>query len=672
MRAKTWLWASAAALFTGITTLMAATPASAAPVAGPAAHQVTVAVAASGAISLPLKSFGSIVADTRHGHLFLSQGATGGDILVTTLAGKVVTSISGAAGAGMTLSPDGATLYVADTATGSVVAIDTATLTVAARYGIGSDPISVAVQDDKVWVGYGASGNGDIGDIDLSATTPAFTPQPTMSSGWLGAPQLAADPSGGGTLVAAEPVSSPGFVATFDVSTATPTVLVPTTALGNCENQQDLAVAPGGKEFVLACGAPYNHYRYSTADLSQLGDYPSDSYPNAVAIAPDGTVAAGIQGWYSPDVYVYHQDKTAALNKYEFGGPEWNLVPQGLAWAADSSTLYAVIQDLNTSAYALRVLPDPERTVSAISLSGTTSAPLGSAVTLRGKLTISLGSLPAGTSVTITRTGPGGTKRFTAAVSSGAFTLTDHPSALGSYVYSASYAGDASRQPATASRTVTITRLPVTLTLATSARTVNYGGHVTVTAYLGKTYSSRTVSIYAQGFGLAVKHLLRTGRVSSSGTLSASYAATRSVAFSVTFGGDAKYAPKTVKRNVYTRARVVMANSGWYTSTYINGTLYRVYHHTANLNATVTVAPNKHGECVVLESQQYDTSTGTWFNDQTYGCGTLGAKSTVSGSLGLKNAAGGQFRLRANYTRSSTDHTNLNNDSAWFYFIVVQ
>lgn len=574
MRAKTGLRVSAAALSAGIA-LIASLPAYASSPAGPTralAGQVDEAnavTAASGGIALPLKGFGSIVADPAHGHLFMSQGPTATGILVTTLAGKVVTTINQEA-AGMTLSPDGTTLYAADPGSGNVLAIDTTTLGVTAQYAIGSDPVSVAFEDDKVWVGYASA----IGDIDLSVNPAVFTPQPTMSSGWTGAPQVAADPSGGGALVAASAGSSPGFAASFDVSTATPTVRVPVTAVGSCDNERDLAVAPGGSEFVLACGYPYNHYRFSTGDLSQLGDYPSDSYPNAVAIAQDGTVAAGIQGWYSPDVYVYHQNTTTALNKYEFGGPTWNLVPKGLAWGG-KTRLYAVIQDLNTSAYALRVLPNPEL-------------------------------------------------------------------------------------------------IPAALAVTASAGTLNYGGRVTVTAHLGKTSTNRTVSIYAQTFGTTGARLLQTGRVNSKGTLSVSYTATRSTAFSVTFGGDTKYAPRTVKRNVYVHAKVIMANSGWYRSTHIRGTLYRVYHHTAHLNVTVTVAPNKHGECVVLEGQQYDPSSGTWSNDQTFGCGKLRANSKASGYLILTGATGGQYRLRADYTRSSADHVNINTDSSWFYFTVVK
>ena len=59
-------------------------------------------------------------------------------------------------------------------------------------------PYSLAVQSGKVWVGYTADstpGTGAIGDINLSAATPAtaFEPATAGPSGWYSAPGLAVD-----------------------------------------------------------------------------------------------------------------------------------------------------------------------------------------------------------------------------------------------------------------------------------------------------------------------------------------------------------------------------------------------------------------------------------------------------------------------------------------------
>jgi hypothetical protein len=60
---------------------------------------------------LPITSLTQVVADGLHGHVFLSADEA---VVVTNLAGKVVTTLDvGDKAAGMALSPDGGTLYVA-------------------------------------------------------------------------------------------------------------------------------------------------------------------------------------------------------------------------------------------------------------------------------------------------------------------------------------------------------------------------------------------------------------------------------------------------------------------------------------------------------------------------------------------------------------------------------
>ena len=61
--------------------------------------------------SLPITSFYQVVADTAHGHVFISQGSSSlNEIVVTNLAGQDVTTITGQEGVmGIALSPDGST-----------------------------------------------------------------------------------------------------------------------------------------------------------------------------------------------------------------------------------------------------------------------------------------------------------------------------------------------------------------------------------------------------------------------------------------------------------------------------------------------------------------------------------------------------------------------------------
>jgi len=629
--------------------------------------------------SLPITSFYQVVVDGAHGHVFISQGSSSAnEILVTNLAGQEVTKIAGQDGVtGIALSPDGDTLYAALGASHAVTAIDTTTLQQTASYSLGdaNTPVDVAVQRGKVWVSYntGPAGLAAIGDIDLSATTPAFETQAVMG-GWYSAPELAADPQDTGVLVAAEPGMSPTSAATYNVSVDPATVRAPSTSLSNCDNQEDLAVVPGGSEFILVCGFPYAHFRYSTADLSQQGSYASTNYPEAVAIDANGDVAAGTgHNPTDPDVYVYRQGGDTPLNTYNLGASGANLVARGLAWSADGSRLFAVMENSNNTTYSLDVIDSPTLARSSLSLTGPATADIAKTVTLTGKLTLSAGAPPpAGTAISIARSvqGATATKDFTVATTAnGSFTLTDTPPALGKYTYAASYSGTASIAPATASKVVTVTLKHASLTLTTGPRTRSYESTVDVRAHLGTTHSNRTVSIYAQTFGSKTKTLLKRGKVNSSGNLTVSRKEPHSTTFSVVFSGDADYAAQTITHAVRIRAKVSESQSGYYGSKRVGRTKYRLYHRTDLLHIHAAVTPNKSRQCVEVEVQEY--FEGAWQSNVTTACVKLSKASQISGALNLSQAdIGYHYRVRADYIRSGNDTSNLSNDSAWQYLIV--
>ncbi len=629
--------------------------------------------------ALPITSFYQIVVDSAHGHIFISQGSSSlNEIIVTNLAGQEVTTITGQDGVmGIALSPDGGTLYAALSSNHAVTAIDTTTLQQTASYPLGDAniPLDVAVQSGKVWVSYdtGTVGASTIGDIDLSAVTPAFETQAAMG-GWYSAPELAGDPQGTGVLVAVEPGESPAAAASYNVTVDPATVLAQSASLTpQCDNEGDLAVVPGGSGFILACGAPYAHYRYSTADLSEQGSYASTNYPDAVAIDAAGDVAAGTgDNPYSPDLYIYKQGGDTALNTFSLDASGANLLPRGLAWAPDGSQLFAVLQN-SDSTYSLQVIDGPTLIQPSLSLTGPATAYINKPVTLKGALAVSSGPQPpAGTPITIVRSAAGGgaVQDFTAnTAADGSFTLTDTPPALGQYTYTASYSGTATIAPATVAKTVTVTLIRASLTLTTGPTTRTYEPTVHLTAHLGTTNSNRSVSIYAETFGSTTKTLLKTGKVNSKGELTVSHKTPHSTTFSVVFSGDADYAARTVTHAVRVRAKVSESQSGYYGSNRVGRTTYRLYHRTDLLHVHATVAPNKRGQCVEFEVQEY--FQGAWQANVATPCVKLSSASKASAPFRLTQAdIGYHYRVRADYIRNGTDTSNLSSDSAWQYLIV--
>jgi hypothetical protein len=647
---------------TGLFGLVPSGGAQAAPAASPA--------------SLPITSYYQMVVDPAHGHIFFSQGSSSQNgILVTDLAGQVVTTITGQTGVmGIALSPDGSAIYAALRGADAVSAISTTSLMQTASYPLpaGDAPQDVAVQSGKIWVSYdtGTVGQAAVGDIDLTAASPSFAAQ-AATGGWYSAPELAADPQDSGVLVAAEPGLSPSSVASYDTTVDPVAVRAQSSFFTNCENQRDLAVVPGGSEFILACGWPYAHYRYSTTTLSQLGSYGTTSYPNAVALDANGDVAAGSSTTQNaPDVYVYQPAGGALANTLSLAGSNADLAARGLALLPDGSKLFAVIaQGIPATSYALSIVAAPKLTQTTLSLTAPSAVTLSTPVNVTGSLVASTGPLAAGTPVTVVRSSSGGTATATfheTTSASGSFSLTDTPPSAGTYTYAAGYAGSATSAPASASQTVTVTRIPTSLKLTTPSTSLVYEPTLTLTAHLGTTYTNRSVSIYAQSAGSSTKSLLKAGTVNSAGNLTVSYTAPRNTTFSAVFSGDARYSPATVTTRLIVKAKVSAAVSGYYGSRLVGGITYRLFHRTKPLGISTTVIPNKAGQCVKIEIQEY--YSGGWRANSLSACGTLGSTSKAAGTVNVSQAdLGYHYRLRIDYVG---DVTNGANKSPWQYVII--
>ncbi|MFD4878452.1 YncE family protein [Streptomyces sp. NPDC058420] len=449
---------------------------------------------ADSAAALPLSHYAHMLVDTAHQHLFFSQGAGSTGIVVTDLAGNPVTTLTGEQGAtGLALSPDGGTLYAALADGDAVAAIDTATLTESARYatGTGSGPVSVAVAGGKLWYGYTADGRGGIGSVDPAAAVPVATPQPGMAS-WSAAPLLA---TGGGVLAAEEPQQSLSHVATFDVSSGTATVKANSDVYGGTAT--GFQVTGDGTEVLLAAPQQPALRAFRTSDLlsAKPAGYNtggSNSAPGALALDTDGTIAVGGSLGADGQSYLY-AGSTATEHHYVF--PSRTLAPDGLEWAGDGTTLYAVAQD-PSGAYLLHVLSDAKLTDIRVWLTAPQRAYPTHEFTITGSLTTD-GFLPTGARLHVTRDG---TELPDATVGAdGTFSVSDTRPDAGAYTYAVSYAGDATHRPATLSLTVHVALLATGITGPdlSSARpsSVVFKGSLITESNLGSLPQGTTVQV---------------------------------------------------------------------------------------------------------------------------------------------------------------------------------
>ena len=621
--------------------------------------------------TLPITNFSQLAADSAQGYLFISQGSSDSGILVTNLTGQQKTVLdSQDEVAGLAVSADGTTLYAALPLQDEIAVIDAGTLEQTTTYslGTGNSPEYLAIENGKLWVSYNTSTPADaaIGDFDLSASSPTLEAQ-AATTGWYSAPMLAADPTSSGVLVGYEPYQSPGSVASYDIA-VDPATLTTQGSL-ECANLNDLVVLPGGSDFVPACGATFGAAfgQYSTTNLSLQSSY-SGNEPQAVAVTGSGDLAAGS----GPDIAVYRSGSDSPVNTFTL--PGLDVVSHGVAWSAEGSQIYAVTVDYTDSGavYPLRVVDAPTLPQTTLTLSGPARTYITRAITISGRLTVSAGgTLPARTPVTITRSvaGTPSTKSFTEVTSTaGRFSLTDTPPGPGRYIYTARYQGSTSVAPSTASHPVTVALFPVSLKLSTGASTLNYEPTVHVTVRLGTTKTNRTVAVYARQFGGKSERLLKQGRVNSRGELTVSYKTPHSVTFSAVFAGDTRYAASTVSRSVQVRAVVGESVRGYYGTQRSGSRTYKLFHRSGHLDLTVTVRPNKHGECTKVQIEEY--VRGTWYAAES-ACAHLSRTSKASGTFALRQTdVGYPYRIRALYIRSASDVTNLSGDGAWEYFMV--
>ncbi|WP_250298910.1 Ig-like domain repeat protein [Streptomyces sp. A 4/2] len=624
---------------------------------------------------LPVKSVGDVLVDGVHQHVFISD-PTSGKIVVTDYAGTVVTTLAGLPGVtGLELSADSGQVYAAVADQDAIVSVNTEKPTETRSYALpGADnPRHLARTGSTLWFGYQADYSGHIGSLDLSGDEPVVTLAQDDGQSWYYSPLLASAPGAPDVLAVGEPGMSPATLAVYSVADGKTTLRKASWNPSDSENLSDLALTPDGGQLVTASGSPYYHPVFSTTDLSKVGQYTTTSYPNAVAIAPNGTVAAGTDSSYEPDVHIFSPGAGKPVREYDFPNTGTSsgsdlLVKGGLAWAPDSSRLFAVSEN-SANAFSLRVLAEPGKSAPKVTVTAPSKATRAKSLTVKGTVTATV-PLPSGTPVTVTRTdvdSPGGKSLGTKKLGAGgAFSFADTPPAGGKVTYKVSYAGDATHTAASGSASVAVSRATPTLTLNRNGKLYAYNTKVSFTAHLGSTYKNRTVQLWSDPFGAdKPKKLVKTGKVNAKGDLSVTVAMTRDTAVSAVFTGDARYASKTVKSTAYAQVKISTSVSRQYRTARIGSTSYAYFHKKTNPLFTTTMTAYKN-RAQKLTLEVY--AQGKWRSggSQYFKLASDG-KSAVQ--LAGTHTTGYKMRMRSSYVNSSSgDTVNSTTNGAWKYF----
>lgn len=627
-----------------------------------------------------MTSVGDVLVDGVHQHVFITD-PTSGKLVVTDYTGGVVATLPDLPGvSGLAISADSGQVYAAVADKDTIASVSTTTLAETTSYPLpgAADPRHLALTGSTPGLGYGTDGRGHLGSLDLSAAEPATALAQEGDVYLGGPPRIASTPANPGLLAVGDTQVSPMTLALYTVADGKATLRTSRQdPSGGGGDLSDFALSPDGTQLVTASGAPYYQPIYSTTDLTMLGQYSTNTYPNAVDIAPDGTVAAGTFSWYDPDVHIFNPGNGTPVRQYDFpntghtSGAD-TLADDGLAWEPDGTRLFAVSEN-SESVFTLRVLDAPAKSAPALTVSAPAKADRAKSLTVKGKVTATV-PLPAGTPLAVTRTdaeSPAGKSLGTKKLGAGgAFSFTDTPPAGGRVTYKVSYAGDSLHTAASASTAVTVSRATPALSLDRNGKLYGYGAKVSFTAHLGTTYKNRTVELWSDPFGAdKPKKLVKTGKVNSKGNLSVTVAMTRDTAVSAVFPGDARYAPRTVKSTAYAQVKIATSVAHQYRTAKIGSTAFAYFHNKTNplFTTTMTAYPNR-SEKLSLEIYY----RGKWrANGHQYF--KLGSNGRVGVSLTGARDTGYRLRMRASYVNgSSGDTVNSTTNGPWKYFIFTK
>ncbi|MEV6050377.1 hypothetical protein [Streptomyces sp. NPDC052107] len=231
----------------------------------------------------------------------------------------------------------------------------------------------------------------------------------------------------------------------------------------------------------------------------------------------------------------------------------------------------------------------------------------------------------------------------------GSFAFHDTPQVGGANTYAFTYDGGTSYLPVTASAKVQVSRATPTLSVATDAKSYHSGATAKVTAHLGTTYNSRSVTLYVQPAGKP-RTQLKSGKVDAQGNLVAYYKITRNTVFSTAFAGDYRYAPRTVTTSA-TLTPTVRTEMQWpLSTTRIGSTTYQVFYKSeVNMSFNLQVTPHQSGGCMSVYVEHY--YSGAWHQVTSQSCVPLYSDGWYGYGRALKLfASNDHYRIRGHYT----------------------
>jgi DNA-binding beta-propeller fold protein YncE len=288
-----------------------------------------------------------------HGELFVSDGHGGSGVKVYTTSGKLVHNIADEPGAdGMVVSADGNTVYVAQSATNKISAINTATFA-HTEFTVDSCPTNLALAAGRLFYSFGCDSDPWASGVSSIDPSSGGTPVAALTNQYE-PPLLAA---AGATLAVAVAGLSPAPLATYTSDGAG--VVTPLGSIQDNDGINDLAISSDGDNLYTAAPAGAQFKKYDSATLSQVGEFAGSAYPSAVAVSPNGEDLAGGMHSYEGLVNLYNAASitpiwkrygaSTAPSTWRTGEEMDATLPGSLTFASNGSHVYGLVAPENSN-----------------------------------------------------------------------------------------------------------------------------------------------------------------------------------------------------------------------------------------------------------------------------------------------------------------------------------
>lgn len=224
------------------------------------------------------------------------------DMNTLTIKGEVSV---GSSPAGLAVSPDGLTLYVALSGANQIAVVDITTKAVTANITLPAPPFDIEAANGYLYATPNNQNVSGIMQINLSTNSVSvFNGNVSIySQGML---EISPDKN---TLYFANKGLSPGSLAKYDISTNTPSLIQQNSHGSLGSNGQDLSLSDDGQDIYYAVGSgngisgSYDIGQLSTATFTPLGAFQTGPYPREITTDPDGLIAYAVHGAGHIDVW---------------------------------------------------------------------------------------------------------------------------------------------------------------------------------------------------------------------------------------------------------------------------------------------------------------------------------------------------------------------------------